>query len=94
MPFMQQLPREYSRAVIEDLPKGQIGVYGLFKQAIWIYIGKGDIRECLMNHLMGDNPCITQFDPTSWMAEVTGGDPTERYKQLLQELEPACNSKP
>jgi len=94
MPFLHQLPREYSREVIEELPRGQVGVYVLFKQAIWIYVGKGDIRECLLGHLMGDNPCITQFSPTSWMAEVTGGDPTERYLQLMKELEPACSGIP
>ncbi len=94
MPFMQQLPRQYSKAVVEEMDKGQIGVYGLFKQAIWIYIGKGDIRDCLLKHIEGDNPCITRFDPTSWMAEVTGGDPTERYRQLIEELQPACNPKP
>ena len=90
MPFLHQLPREYSRKVIEELEKGQIGVYVLFKQAIWIYVGRGDLRECLLGHLNGDNPCVTRFDPTSWMAEVTGGDPTERHKQLVEELQPAC----
>ena len=93
MPFMQQIPREYSKAVAEEMDKGQIGVYVLFKQAIWIYISKGDIRECLLGHLNGDNPCITRFSPTSFMAEVSGGDPTERHRQLVAELEPACNQK-
>lgn len=93
MPFMQQLPREYSKATVEAMDKRQIGVYGLFKQGVWVYVGKGDIRQRLLDHLNGDNPCITKFSPTSFMAEITGGDPSERQRQLIEELQPACNGK-
>jgi hypothetical protein len=69
------------------------GVYGLFKQGTWVYVGKGDIRQRLLDHLNGDNPCITRQAPTDWVAEVIQGDPTNREKQLISELNPVCNQK-
>ena len=95
MPFKQQQPRIYTRTNVEMFNPGQIGVYGLLKQGRWvewIYVGKGDIRQRLLDHLNGDNPCITKSGPTHWVAEVTG-DYDNREKTLIVELDPTCNQK-
>lgn len=92
MPFPNQTARAFTRANVEALTKGQNGCYGLFKQGTWIYIGKGDIRQRLLDHLSNDNPCITRQQPTHWVDEVTG-NMDNREKQLIQEFAPACNQK-
>ena len=93
MPFIQQTPRIFVRQNIEVLNVNQIGVYGLFKQNEWVYIGKGDIRQRLLDHLNGDNLRITHQGPTHWVAEVTNGDPSTREQQLILECQPTCNCR-
>ena len=96
MPFIQQTPREFNRYNIEFLnPNQYYGVYGLFKQGVWVYIGKGDIRQRLLAHLNGDNPCILRYQPTHWVDEVYNDElsATEREKQLIAELNQICNEK-
>ena len=92
MPFPQQTPRVFSKANIEAIPPGQMGVYGLFRQNQWVYVGSGDIRARLLSHLSGDNPCITKMQPTHWVDEVTS-DYVNREKQLIAELTPSCNQR-
>lgn len=93
MPFVKQAPRVFSRAEVEALAPNQRGVYGLFRDGLWVYVGKGDIRQRLLDHLNGDNPFITSARPTYWVGEVLQGDPSSREKQLIAELSPACNRK-
>jgi len=93
MPFSQQTPRLFTRQNIEALRPNQNGVYGLFKQGVWIYVGKGDIRQRLLDHLNGDNLLITLQQPTHWVDEIVQGDPSAREKQLIVELNPICNQK-
>jgi len=91
MSFVQQTPRSFARQDIETLTPGQVGVYGLFRQNQWVYVGKGDLRERLLAHLNGDNPCISRQVPTQWVGEVTPADPSARERQLILELQPSCN---
>lgn len=93
MPFPQQQPRLFTRANVEALKPNQIGVYGLFKHEQWVYVGKGDIRQRLLDHLNGDNSLITRENPTHWVDEVNNGDPSAREKQLIAELCPSCNRR-
>ena len=67
MAFPQQTPREFKRDNITALSPDQIGVYGLFRVNQWVYVGRGDIRQRLLDHLNGDNPCITRNAPTHWL---------------------------
>lgn len=94
MPFVQQTPRAFTKANIEALNPNQYGVYGIFNQSKWIYIGKGDIRTRLLAHLNGDKSCILRELPTHWVNEVCV-DPlmSNREKQLIIELNPSCNEK-
>lgn len=91
MAFVKQTPRAFNREGIEWLDPGQTGVYGLFRKGVWVYVGKGDIRQRLFDHLNGDNPCITRENPTSWVAEKISGDPSARERELILELDPICN---
>jgi len=95
MPFVQQTSRAFNRYNVESLNPNQYGVYGLFKQGAWVYIGRGDIRQRLLSHLNGDNPCILQYKPTHWVDEVYNDELSaeRREKQLIVELNPICNEK-
>lgn len=93
MPFPKQTARTFTRTNIEAITPGQMGCYGLFiNQGAWVYIGKGDIRKRLLEHLNGDNPCITRNGPTHYVDAVTNNmDETE--KALILEFNPTCNKK-
>lgn len=92
MPFPKQESRLFTRAGIERLSPNQIGVYGIFRDGAWIYVGRGDIRQRLLDHLNGDNPRITREKPTHYLALVTT-DNEAREKQLILELSPIANRK-
>jgi hypothetical protein len=92
MPFPNQQPTIFSRRNVETITPGQMGCYGLFKQGQWIYVGKGDIRSRLLDHLNGNNPCITRSGPTHFVTVVSSNyDSME--KTLILELTPSCNQK-
>lgn len=92
MPFPNQTPRSYTRANVEAINPGQHGCYGLFRGQMWIYVGKGDIRRRLLDHLNGDNACITIHGPTHWVDWVTANMDAEE-RRLIVELNPTCNKK-
>ena len=94
MAFTPQTPRAFNKINVEAIKPNQFGVYGIFKQGQWIYIGKGDIRKRLQAHLAGDNTAILAWRPTHYVDEVCL-DPhmSMREKQLITELDPSCNKK-
>ncbi len=92
MPFPNQTSRAFTHAAIETLYPGQMGVYGLFNQREWIYIGSGDIRQRLLDHLNGNTPCITSCKPTHWAGVVTDAYVAEE-KRLILEYCPVCNQR-
>jgi hypothetical protein len=92
MPFPQQMPRLFNRANVEAIKLKQYGCYGLFREKTWIYIGKGDIRARLPDHLNGNNPCINKHQPTYWVDVVTT-DYDNVEKQLIVEYQPVFNQK-
>ena len=91
MPFVVQQAKLFNRNEIEALDRGQYGVYGLHHNR-WVYIGKGDIRQRLLDHLNGDNRCITLERPTHFVGEVTS-QADEREKALIEEFMPSCNKR-
>ena len=93
MPFVAQTPRLLTENNVKMIRLNVNGVYGLVRNNIVVYVGKGDIRERLLAHLRGDNPLITRFAPTHWVDEIVVGDPSFREKQLILEYRPACNQK-
>ncbi len=92
MPFAQQQPRLFNQFNIEAIRGTPMGVYGIYRQGQWIYVGSGDIRTRLLAHLNGDNSCITNQRPTHYVDEVTP-QYIAREKELILELTPICNKK-
>ncbi len=90
MPLHHEM-RPYTRESIVSLNANQNGVYGIFSGNVAVYIGSGDIRERLLAHLGGDNPCISRNNPNLWTGEVFSGDPTKREGELIREYRPICN---
>lgn len=94
MSFPQQTPRFFTRQDVLSLNPNQFGVYGIFNQFRWIYVGKGDIRERLLAHLNGDIPAILAAGPTHWVGEVCGQlSMHNREKQLILVCGPHCNQR-
>jgi hypothetical protein len=90
MPFAHKM-RPYTEESILALDPNQNGVYGIFRDVTAVYIGSGDLRERLLAHINGDNPCITSNTPNLWTGEVFSGDPTKREADLIREYRPVCN---
>ena len=93
MPFPTQTATPFKQASIEALPLNQLGCYGLFVGGgRWIYVGKGNIRERLLSHRRGENPCILGENPTHFYTMLTA-DADADEKRLIVELNPVCNQK-
>ena len=97
MPFPQQTALAFNKATVESLEDGKKGCYGLFQQAqtgrVWIYVGKADnMRKRLLEHVNGDNPCITKYRPSHFVT-VLASNNENLEKQLIGELDPYCNKK-
>jgi len=92
VPFPQQNARPFRRDSIESLTPNQHGVYGIRNADGWIYIGRGDIRERLLDHLdgIGENGEIRRQRPTRFVTEITENDAV-REAELIAELDPVCN---
>jgi hypothetical protein len=81
----------FNRSTIESLNRNQYGVYGIFQaRGHWVYVGMGDIRQRLLDHLNGDNPCITRNGPTHFYTWVTA-DAERQEERLIAECRPLCN---
>jgi len=90
MPWFQ-----YNYASIVANAPNLSGVYALFTPQAWIYIGEsGDIQTRLLQHLNGDNPCITRNAPTGSQFElVPPAQRVARQNQLIATLDPICNRR-
>ena len=93
MPFPRELTiRPFTNQAVESIAEDQLGVYGIFKEGVWIYIGSGDIRERMTDHLAGDIPCILNHRATDWVGWVTN-DYKRLEKELIVEFQPVCNQR-
>jgi hypothetical protein len=90
MPFANKM-RPYTKESILALSANQSGVYGIFHDTVAIYIGSGDLRDRLLDHISGDNACITANTPNLWTGEVLPSEPTGREGELIREYRPKCN---
>ena len=83
----------YSAASIFKHAPNASGVYAIFREGLWIYVGETeDIRRRLLAHLAGENPCIARYLPTGFSFELwPAGERSERYNDLASELSPPCN---
>lgn len=89
----------FTRASILANAPNASGVYALYDSNGYIYIGEGkDIQGRLIDHLNGDNACITRRQPTSFAFDlVAANQRVARQDALIAELgtmAPAgCNQK-
>jgi hypothetical protein len=90
MVLSQQFSQPFVRGIVEALPLGQAGVYALLRGRKWIFIGSGDIRQGLLNHLNGDHPCVATQQPTHW-AHVVTPDYVSEEKIAILAYDPVCN---
>jgi hypothetical protein len=91
MPFRNLVYRPFTVEDVEKLKKNQQGIYALFRGKTVIYIGRGDIRKCLLAHLRGNNACIDANKPDRWLGRLFEEDPSHRLKELIEEYSPICN---
>jgi hypothetical protein len=92
MEFPAVTPRAFRRSTIEAYAPNLEGVYGLLRHGSFVYIGKGRIKERLLAHNAGDNPCITRQAPTHFvysMPPISEIDQVER--KLIDHYHPPCN---
>lgn len=90
MPFPTQTGRAFTRPSVEALSPNQTGVYGIYNQYRWVYVGKGDIRARLLAHL--SDPKILKHNPTHYVTWVTTSSDTIEV-QLIVELRPVANER-
>lgn len=90
MSLGNQHPRPYTEEMVRELEPDQVGIYGLLSDIKWVYVGQGDIRDRLLRHLSGDNPCISRWKPTHFIYEMVD-DPEAAEEQEIEALDPDCN---
>jgi hypothetical protein len=60
MPWRNLRSFPYNVASVQHNAPAASGVYGIFTRHEWIYIGESqDIQARLVQHLNGDNPCVS-----------------------------------
>jgi hypothetical protein len=97
VPFAENRYGKYRferESIVTRAPESS-GVYGLYS-ALWIFIGEAEnIKARLLEHLAGDNPCISHHQPSGFAFElVSSKDRSRRRIELINELEPRCKGEP
>ncbi len=93
-PGLSGLPFDYE-TILASAP-AKSGDYAIYNRSGWIYFGEScDIRARVLEHLDGDNSCITQNAPTGFQYELVAGQAQRvtRQNQLIVALRPICNQK-
>lgn len=96
MPIGSGLPGfAWSHASIVANAPHASGVYCIYNQQQWIYVGEsGDLQARLLEHFNGDNACITRNAPTGFQFElVAANQRVARQNQLIVALKPICNQR-
>jgi len=95
MPFPDQVLQEFTKETIQRLSPDLRGCYGILADGKYLYVGKGQVRGRLLDHLNGDKPCILNGNPTHFVgAKTTSQSETDELeKELIRELDPPCNER-
>lgn len=85
----------FTRASITASVPMSSGVYAIWRQGEWIYVGESqDLYRRLLEHVDGDNACITGRAPTMCGYELCPSDQRmQRQNALILELRPTCNQR-
>lgn len=95
MPWSSPHRHPFTEASIRaNAPSGS-GVYMVYDSQRWIYIGEsGDIQARLLQHVRGDNECITRMKPTMFSYELVAAHQRVAHQnELVLELRPVCNER-
>jgi excinuclease UvrABC nuclease subunit len=93
-PGLTSFPFDYA-TILASVP-AQSGDYAIYNRTSWIYVGESrNIRGRVLDHLNGDNSCITRNAPTGFQYELVAGQAQRvaRQNQLILALKPVCNQK-
>ena len=93
MPWRNPRGFTYSEKSISKNAPNASGVYAIFREGLWIYIGEADdIRGRLQEHLDGGDRCIARYLPTAFSFELCPEkERAERRTELIADLSPPCN---
>ncbi len=82
------------QSVIDNAPPSS-GVYSIFRENHWIYIGEsGNIRDRLLEHIRRrENQRIDRSMPTHFAYELVAVNRVARQDALILELNPSCNQR-
>ncbi|MGO9576649.1 MAG: hypothetical protein ACLPTQ_20260 [Terriglobales bacterium] len=95
MAFRNQNGYAFNRAsVLANAPNAS-GVYGIYRQGVWIYVGQSkDIQARLMQYINGENACILRNQPTGFTYDLAPEWQLDALEQgLIVGLNPACNQR-
>jgi excinuclease UvrABC nuclease subunit len=96
MPWNGSTRFDFTEASILAYAPRSSGVYALFNEGQWIYIGEGqDIEARLLDHRRNShNPCVNRYSPAYFAFEaVAAAQRVARQDQLILELRPLCNMR-
>lgn len=94
MEFPAVTPHAFRRSTIEAYAPNLEGVYGLLRHGSFIYIGRGRVKERLLAHNAGDNPCITRQAPTHFVYSLPQTSQIDQIeRQLIDHYHPPCNMR-
>jgi hypothetical protein len=93
MPFAPQNIYRFTRPSISRALLSQRGVYGIYNEKHWIFIGSSDdIRASLIEHWETD-AVLGREQPTGFMFEASDV-PRVRAALLIAEYRPVLNERP
>jgi len=83
----------FSQASIVLNAPEQSGVYALHSLGTWVYVGESaNIRAQLLQHLVGDNACISVYPYLNFSYElIPEAVRAWRHGELIREFRPICN---
>ncbi len=96
MPFNSNHGYRFTEAGIAAYAPRESGVYGIYNNNSWIYIGEaGDMEARLYAHLRGESDQsarIQRQNPTLYVFErCDARNRLAREQTLIRELNPICN---
>jgi excinuclease UvrABC nuclease subunit len=94
MPWYGSGRNVYSAQIVGAVAPADAGVYALFNDGKWIYIGESlNIRDRLLQHLRDSHSeCIKNAAPQYFAWELTANR-VLRQDQLILEMHPTCNQR-
>jgi len=96
MPWNGSGRNNFNQASVTMNAPTHSGVYALFNDGHWIYIGESlNVRDRLLQHLRDSHSdCIKQAAPQYFAWELTTATyRVQRQDQLILEMHPTCNQR-